>query len=175
MAPQYKAPTLSDMAYNQAMSTNNPIALSNQTRAATGLANTTTPATTSQGYGVSTYQPAVNNVQNSTLGTMASPTSITNGTGADRYYDTMSKIAEKADARLDAHYDSPIGKAEPYIKGAAGVASTVASLANIYLGFQQVGIMKDQLKMAKEQWAEQKQELAHVRGVRKRLNASYMA
>ena len=78
-------------------------------------------------------------------------------------------------AKDKAYQDSFMGQASPYIKGASGIASTVGSLANIYVGFKQLDIQKEQLAMAKDQWAEQKKELNHIRGVRTKLNAQYMA
>ena len=66
-------------------------------------------------------------------------------------------------------------KAEPYIKGATAIISGLGSLANIYLGFKQLGIMQDTLAMEKDKWNEQKTELKHVRKVRSTLTAGYMA
>ncbi len=68
-----------------------------------------------------------------------------------------------------------MGKAEPYVQGFSGIASGLGSLANIYTGFKQLGMMEDQLDIAKDQWAETKSELARVKGVRDKLNSSYMA
>jgi len=50
----------------------------------------------------------------------------------------------------------------------------VSSLANIYLGFKALGLAKEELGIKKDQWAQAKQELNHMRATRKRLTASYM-
>jgi hypothetical protein len=70
---------------------------------------------------------------------------------------------------------SLIGQSMPYIKGFAGLTSGLGSLAGIYSGFKQLDIMEDQLDIAKDQWKETKKELARVKGVRNKLNTSYMA
>ena len=55
-------------------------------------------------------------------------------------------------------------------KGAAGVSS----LANVYLGFQNLDIAKDQLGILKDQWKMSKQELQYMQGSRERISAQYM-
>jgi len=50
----------------------------------------------------------------------------------------------------------------------------VSSLANIYLGFKALGLAKEELGIKKDQWAQAKQELNHMRATRKRLTSSYM-
>lgn len=144
-------------------------------------------------YGNGTYiQP-----QQSTLGTMATGNSnyvsqaanvavplssrvntaydISNGTWQQPYSKEVERGLKMQNDAFEKYQNSFVGQAQPYIQGAASLASIGGSLADIYLGFQKMDIAKQQLGMAKEQWAEQKKELAHVRGVRKRLNASYMA
>jgi len=130
---------------------------------------------TTQGVQNNTYNSAASAVGLPSQTNMQSPGSVTNGTGLNTAVNQSETLAKYMVDKDKAYSATLMGKAEPYLKGANSIASTFGSLANIYLGFQQMGIMKDQLSMAKEQWAEQKQELAHVRGVRKRLSASYMA
>jgi len=59
------------------------------------------------------------------------------------------------------------------LKGFGQAASGLSSLAGIYLGFQQLDIMKDQSKIAKDQWKETKSEMNRIKGVRTKLNAEY--
>lgn len=63
--------------------------------------------------------------------------------------------------------------ASPYMQGFANLAGGAASIAGIYTGFKQLGLMEDQVDIAKEQWSETKTELARVKKVRNDLNASY--
>jgi len=123
----------------------------------------------------SPYQSAASMVSTTTPNQASSMASIMNGTYGDRIGEATAKGLEYANQKQLDWDNSLIGKASPYIGAASGIASTMGSLANIYLGFQQMGIMKEQLGMAREQWAEQKQELQHVRGVRKRLTSQYMS
>jgi len=58
------------------------------------------------------------------------------------------------------------------LKGIGGIAS---GLYGMYLGNQQLDMMRENLAMNKDKWKEQKQELNHLRGTRKRLSAAYMA
>ena len=64
----------------------------------------------------------------------------------------------------------------PALKGIGGLAT----LGNLYMGFQgmqnqnkYMGMMKDQLSMAKEQWQTTKDEINRIKEVRKKINASY--
>ena len=50
----------------------------------------------------------------------------------------------------------------------------LSTLANVYLGFKQMGIAEDQLDMAKETHAAARKEREHVGKMRKRITASYM-
>ena len=83
-------------------------------------------------------------------------------------------VAQARTERAD-YLKTPMGKADPYIKGASAVVGIGTSLASIYLGVQQLDLAKKAEKRADESWQEQKKELAHVRGVRKRLTSQYMA
>jgi hypothetical protein len=49
-----------------------------------------------------------------------------------------------------------------------------SGLANIYLGFQQYDIAKDQLGLAKEQWATTKAEIDRINTTRDKLSSQYM-
>ena len=64
---------------------------------------------------------------------------------------------------------------QPYMQGFANIAGGASSLASIYTGFQQLDLMDRQVGIAEEQWAETKSELTRVKGVRDKLNTSYMA
>jgi len=64
---------------------------------------------------------------------------------------------------------------QPYMQGFANIAGGASSLASIYSGFQQLDLMDRQVGIAEEQWAETKSELTRVKGVRDKLNTSYMA
>ena len=82
---------------------------------------------------------------------------------------------ENAMAKTASFENSFMGKASPYIKGFTGITQGLGSIANIYAGFKQLGMMEDQLDIAKEQWSETKSELGRIKGVRNRLNTQYMA
>jgi len=49
-----------------------------------------------------------------------------------------------------------------------------STLGNLYLGFKQYDIAKQQLGMAKEQWAMTKDELNRIRATREKLTREYM-
>jgi hypothetical protein len=91
------------------------------------------------------------------------------------WYDTQRNWYDTQTKSLTDYQNSFMGQAQPYIQGFSGIASGLGSLANIYTGFKQLGMMEDQLDIAKDQWAETKSELARVKGVRNKLNSSYMA
>ena len=55
------------------------------------------------------------------------------------------------------------------------VAGGIGSLGNMFLGFQSLGLMEDQLGLQQEKWGEQKAELNTMRATRDKLNTSYMA
>jgi len=55
------------------------------------------------------------------------------------------------------------------------VASGIGSIGNMALGFQQLGLLEDQLGLQREKWGEQKAELNTMRATRDKLNTSYMA
>jgi len=151
--------------------------MANQGAAAIG-GNTSMAVDATWGTGAaqnSAYNSAANAVAQPTMTSLQGYGSVANNTALNNSVKGSEDIAKQIMDHNQKYWDSPMGKAEPYLKGANSIASTFGSLANIYLGFQQMGIMKEQLGMAKEQWAEQKKELNHVRGVRKRLSAAYMA
>jgi len=56
---------------------------------------------------------------------------------------------------------------------AGDIMSGLGSLGNIYLGFESLGLLKDQNRLSRSKWKETKKELNHMRAVRDRLNASY--
>ncbi|RKY52267.1 MAG: hypothetical protein DRP93_08425 [Candidatus Neomarinimicrobiota bacterium] len=76
---------------------------------------------------------------------------------------------------LSDYQNSFMGQASPYITGFANVTQGLGSMASIYTGFKQLGLMEDQVGIAKDQWAETKSELNRVKGVRTKLNNDYMA
>jgi len=78
-------------------------------------------------------------------------------------------------AKAKAFDESFLGKASPYISGFSNIASGLGSLANIYTGFQQLDMMKDEIDIAKQKWATTQQEIARIQGVRDKLSADYMA
>lgn len=53
-----------------------------------------------------------------------------------------------------------------------GIAS---SLANIYLGFENLGIAKKEFGIKEDKWKLAKEELRHMQNTRSRLTSSYMA
>ncbi len=59
------------------------------------------------------------------------------------------------------------------ISGITSGIQGLSSIGNMYLGFKQLGLMEDQVDIAKDQWSETKKELARIKGVRSTLNAEY--
>ncbi len=59
--------------------------------------------------------------------------------------------------------------------GAGSVMSGIGALGSMYLGFKGLGLMEDQVDTYKDKWNTTKTELAHLRGVRTKLNQNYMA
>lgn len=110
---------------------------------------------------------------NAALNTWALPKPL-----QDMKIDLMTSQKNAVDYSLKKQQDadkSVIGQMSPYLDTASKAVQGISSLANIYLGFERLGLMEDQIKIAKEQWGETKQELAHVKGVRKKINSNYMA
>lgn len=62
-----------------------------------------------------------------------------------------------------------------YLKPVTQGIQGLSSLANIYLGFQQLDMMKQQLGIAKEQWATTKAEIARINQARKNITKAYFA
>lgn len=60
-----------------------------------------------------------------------------------------------------------------YLAPAVQGIQALSSLSGMYLGFQNLKLQKQQLGIAKDQWATTKKEMARIAGVRKNLNASY--
>ncbi len=56
-----------------------------------------------------------------------------------------------------------------------GVGDIATGLYGMYQGNQVLGMYEDQLDINKDKWKEAKGELAHKRGTRSHLTASYMA
>jgi len=90
-------------------------------------------------------------------------------------YESQKEFYDLNNQMIKDRMGSTMYKMQPYIKGFGDIASGLGSLANIYAGFQQLGIAKDQLNMAKEQWATTKDEINRIRNVRNTLNTNYMA
>ena len=53
------------------------------------------------------------------------------------------------------------------------ITSGISSLANIYTGFQQLSMAKDQLAMQKKQFEESMKELNRVKAVSRRLTRAF--
>ena len=53
--------------------------------------------------------------------------------------------------------------------------SGIGSLGNIWMGYQQMGLLEDQLGLQREQWNETLAELNHQRELRDRTTTQYMA
>lgn len=58
----------------------------------------------------------------------------------------------------------------PALKGISGLGT----LANVWMGFQNLGLAKQQMGLAKEQWGETKQELNRIKQVRKNITMNYI-
>lgn len=92
--------------------------------------------------------------------------------GLDNAYqaqaDTMNQNLENQNSTWGkgGNVDQGLGMAGKVIGG-------ISSLANIYLGFQNLGMAKDELKIKKDQWKESKAELNHMRATRARIGQSY--
>ncbi len=87
---------------------------------------------------------------------------------AKQYYTSQSKYLDALTGSLN----------DPFRQGvqtASMIGQGLGSLANIYFGFQNLGIAKDQLDISKEQWAMTKDEINRIKDVRKKLSSSYMA
>jgi len=69
--------------------------------------------------------------------------------------------------------DSFMGKISPYVKAGTAATQSLASIANIYTGFQQLKIADKTLGIAEDKWKTTKSELARVNNVRSKLNAQY--
>ncbi len=107
--------------------------------------------------------------------TPAAPTTLANKESIASYTDQAAKTLEANRIKQQNYDASIVGQASPYIKAGTSIAQGVGSLANIYLGFQQLGIQKEQMSMAKEQWAETKQELARVKKSRVAVSNAYFS
>lgn len=61
-----------------------------------------------------------------------------------------------------------------YLKPGLGILQGLGTLGSLWLGFKQYDVAKDQLGLAKEQWAKTKEELDRIKSVRQRITDSYM-
>ena len=110
--------------------------------------------------------------------TQPAQTNVNTGVDYNAYNDMIKADTASANYALNkqkAFDNSLIGKASPYVKGFAGLASGVSSLAGIWAGFQQLNLMKDQVNIAKDKWATTKAEMNRIKGVRDKLTSDYMA
>ena len=142
------------------------------------------PSITNQG---AAAQPTLGQVQPSPQNTSYQPTApqfqqaqnYANNPGLAQSQTNMNnQFAKTANYDLQQkqlYNESFMGQAEPYIKNGAAVIQGITSLASIYMGNEQLKLARKGEKRADEAWQEQKRELAHVRGVRKRLTSQYMA
>ena len=90
----------------------------------------------------------------------------------------LGAYADKANYDLDqekAFNDSWMGKSQPYLKAAGLGMSTLKSGFDIWAGFEQLDIAKDMRDIASEKWEESKAELSRIKGVRNKINASYVS
>ncbi len=100
------------------------------------------------------------------------------GANASMQDQTMNNLNNKygqAGADRYNQQNSTMGKLSPYVSGAATVANTLGTVANIYAGFKTLGLMEDQVDIAKDKWNTTKYEIARIQGVRNKLNKNYMA
>jgi hypothetical protein len=123
----------------------------------------------------------------SNTGTLATTGTNTVSTTAKPVAATAANTANNLDKSLSGLYDAQakfynnmndyqnsfMGKASPYVKGFANIASGVSSLANIYLGLKQYKLAKEQLGITREQWAETKKEAESIRRTRRRIAQQY--
>ena len=63
---------------------------------------------------------------------------------------------------------------QKYLSPALKGIGALGSLANIWMGFQGLDLAKQQLGLAKEQWATTKDEINRIKGVRNKLNQQYV-
>lgn len=63
--------------------------------------------------------------------------------------------------------------ANQYLKPFSMGAQAINGLSNIYLGFQNLKLQKQQLGLAREQWAATKAEMDRIANVRQKLTAQY--
>ena len=88
---------------------------------------------------------------------------------------TQQKNADLANQMYTDKINSPMYKAMPYFQGFGLATQGLGSLANIYSGFQQLKLAREQTDMARDQWNETKNEIARIKKVRDNLNTSYMS
>ena len=89
--------------------------------------------------------------------------------------DSQVNMANLATQQYADRMNSPWFQNRDMIQGLGNIVGAAGSLAGIYTGLKQLDLMKDQIGIAKDQWAEAKNELSRVRKVRDNLNTSYMA
>ena len=82
---------------------------------------------------------------------------------ADRNQNRVMDLYEQQQNSWQNQYLSPI------LKGVQGLGS----LANIYMGFKGLDLAKQQLGLAKEQWATTKDEINRIKRVRQKINKQY--
>lgn len=61
-----------------------------------------------------------------------------------------------------------------YLKPASEAIGALSTLGNLYLGFQGYKLAKEQLSMAREQWATTKDELNRIKNLRTSLTNAYL-
>lgn len=99
-------------------------------------------------------------------------TDTQNSPNLERLYGVQADAMESALADKNSMFGAG-GKMDTFMGNAGKVIGGVSSLANIYLGFKQLDMAKQELGIKKDQWAMAKGELKHMQDTRKRIGQSY--
>jgi len=62
-----------------------------------------------------------------------------------------------------------------YVKPGLGIIQGLGTLGSLWLGFKQYDVVKQQLGLAKEQWAKTKEELDRINRVRSKITKEYFS
>ena len=141
-------------------------------------------------YTLSTINPfgdVLGSIQNNTLGVQPQQEPVVNmNTYLPYKYETLSNAVATGNYEGDPalRYLTEFGFqnlnnqnsfTNQYLKPGLGILQGLGTLGSLWLGFKQYDVAKQQLGLAKEQWAKTKEELDRINRVRSKITKEYFS
>jgi len=89
-------------------------------------------------------------------------------------YDSMNQNLNLQKQLFNQNSDYLNGWQHQYLEPASKIMGVASSLGNLFLGFKQYGLAKEQMGLAREKWSMTKDELNRIKGLRSKLTKQYM-